>query len=424
MPRNSSSARKRIVSAALDLFSSQGFGSTTTKQIADLAGTNEVTVFRNFGSKHDLLLAVVEASGAFAYLPQAFGESVTEVDSLSEAVRRYSRERLQALEQLAELLRAFIGEAGQYSSERRHALGQELLKGTQEVARHFAAVIERAQIDPQVPPEKLIGLLNNLLFGYLITELTSEFQELWRDREEFLDSLVQLCLYGAMPSPEKQDSETSGLATLSPSPSKASTRSQPLESNVADLPAELVRKILQQAKKQGAQHYALAYLLFGAGLLAEEVLGLERSHHFCTPRQHLVQVAQGAVRHVPVNQWIAGKRYGSYGNNPLSQWLKSRKDDAAAIFITEQGLPLSASDLSILWQEATADLLTPENSQPCIEQARQTWCVEMLMKGMSPEDLSILSGRTIEQLQPYVRRARENVALERAIQLDRQPNKS
>jgi hypothetical protein len=64
-------------------------------------------------------------------------------------------------------------------------------------------------------------------------------------------------------------------------------------------------------------------------------------------------------------------------------------------------------------------MLTPEGQPLRIEQARHTWCVEMLVKGITLEDLSILSGWDTEQLQPFARRAREKAALERALQLNR-----
>ncbi|NES25792.1 MAG: TetR/AcrR family transcriptional regulator, partial [Symploca sp. SIO3E6] len=66
----------------------------------------------------------------------------------------------------------------------------------------------------------------------------------------------------------------------------------------------------------------------------------------------------------------------------------------------------------------TSELLISEEQPLFIEQARQTWCVEMLMKGIELEDLSILSGWDTNQLQPYARRAREKAALERALRLD------
>ncbi|MGL5870768.1 MAG: TetR/AcrR family transcriptional regulator, partial [Xenococcaceae cyanobacterium] len=46
-------------------------------------------------------------------------------------------------------------------------------------------------------------------------------------------------------------------------------------------------------------------------------------------------------------------------------------------------------------------------------------CVEMLLKGIELENLSILSGIEIEDLQIFARRAKEKSALEQAFRLDR-----
>lgn len=51
--------RTRILDAALDLFYQRGFDGTTTRAIAEGAGVNEVTLFRTFGSKQNIFLAVV-----------------------------------------------------------------------------------------------------------------------------------------------------------------------------------------------------------------------------------------------------------------------------------------------------------------------------------------------------------------------------
>jgi hypothetical protein len=116
-----------------------------------------------------------------------------------------------------------------------------------------------------------------------------------------------------------------------------------------------------------------------------------------------------------------GHRYGSYTINPLTQWLKTRKDDRPAIFINEGGRAMSEVEVRIRWQKIVAEIIAPSGHPPSIEQAPHTWCVEMLMRGMSQEGLSILTGCDREQLQPYVLRAQEKAALEQAIRLDRRP---
>jgi AcrR family transcriptional regulator len=51
----------RIVEAAVQLFSRQGFAGSTTFEIARLAGVSEVTVFRHFPRKKDLFWAATES---------------------------------------------------------------------------------------------------------------------------------------------------------------------------------------------------------------------------------------------------------------------------------------------------------------------------------------------------------------------------
>jgi len=160
------------------------------------------------------------------------------------------------------------------------------------------------------------------------------------------------------------------------------------------------------------------YVLFGAGLSPAEIVALERSHQISDANQHLLQITQGSIRQVPVNQWIMGKRYGSYTRNPLTQWLYSRKDDQLALFLNDAGMPISEGEIQERWQILTEGILTPEGQQPVIEQAQQTWCIEMLMKGIELEYLSILTGWDLIKLQPYAQRAREKLALEQAIRLD------
>ena len=188
---------------------------------------------------------------------------------------------------------------------------------------------------------------------------------------------------------------------------------------IIDLPANLVHTILQKAKKSSLRDYALIYVLFSAGLSATEIAKLEIVHQISDRDRYLLQVTQGSVRQVPINQSILGKRYGSYTRNPLTQWLKSRKDDRATLFLNDAEKPISEAEIQQRWQIVTAGLLTPEGQAPKIEQAQQTWCVEMLLKGMSLEDLSILTGRSLKQLKPYAQRAKEKLAIEQAIRRDR-----
>jgi AcrR family transcriptional regulator len=57
MGRWEPNARERLVIAAVDLFSEQGYDETTVAQIADRAGVTRSTFFRHFPDKRELLVA-------------------------------------------------------------------------------------------------------------------------------------------------------------------------------------------------------------------------------------------------------------------------------------------------------------------------------------------------------------------------------
>lgn len=396
------STRQRLINAAIELFAIQGVTETTTRQIAELAKVNEVTLFRHFGNKHGLLLAVISESPVFKELGEYLKLQANQTTSVHQALKDYCQDRLQALEKVPDLVRSVVGEAGNYPIENRQAIGRSLTQANHYVAEYLATVMEREQLHTHISAQKLASMLNIMLLGYAVIEFTSEFHELWQDRDEFLENLVALFL-------NKVTNPTCLTAIKTESSS---------HEKFIDLPANLVHLILQRAKKSSLRDYALIYVLFGTGLSAAEIANLERSHQINDPNQHLLQVTQGSIRQVPVNQRIMGKRYGSYTRNPLTQWLKNRKDDRSALFLNNYGLPISEAEIVEIWQMLTEGLLTPEGQQPVIEQVQQTWCVEMLMKGMTLEDMSILTGWNLTKLQLYARRAREKLALEQAIRLD------
>ncbi len=94
------STRKRLIQAALELFSAQGVSATTTRQIAEKAEVNEVTLFRNFGNKHGLLLAVLEESAAFKDLGESLVRRATPPGNVYQALKDYASDSLHALERV------------------------------------------------------------------------------------------------------------------------------------------------------------------------------------------------------------------------------------------------------------------------------------------------------------------------------------
>ena len=407
MPSPRKSTKTRLIEAALDLFAERGVTETTTKAVAERAQVNEVTLFRNFGNKYRLLLAVLEDSAVFAKLVHALVERANSKDNVADFLREYAEESLKTLAKAPDLVRSVVGEAGNYPVENRLALGKGLSEANRYVAEYLEDAIAAGDLSSTLTPEQIVNLLNFLLIGYFVIESTTEGYSFWDEENDFLDSIVSLFLQGS-------------FGNLEIIPTVTETRIVKVEpKQIEDLPASLVRSLFRKAKRTGKQEYALAYVLFGAGLSLEEVLSLERSHSIVEPKQHILQINYGVERQVPLNHWVMGFRYGSTTIDPLIQWLKSRKDDEPAIFINDASDAIAETELQTIWQQLTEDLLTPQGKIPQISQARQTWCIEMLMRGIELEDLSILSGMGIKQLEQYAQRARNKAALEAAANLDK-----
>ncbi|USB33157.1 TetR/AcrR family transcriptional regulator [Paenibacillus sp. YPG26] len=70
-------SKSRLMLAAIDLMAGKGYKSVATKEIASAAGVSEMTLFRNFGTKFNLLEQAVERYHYSVEMTQVFSENVT-----------------------------------------------------------------------------------------------------------------------------------------------------------------------------------------------------------------------------------------------------------------------------------------------------------------------------------------------------------
>ena len=108
--RSADLTKKRILAAA-ELFSARdGFQGATTREIARQAGVNEVTLFRHFRTREELLRATLD-QGCAAF--EALVEQSDDVwkDRLPEGLEHYVDEMYSVVRQREALVRAFVSEA-------------------------------------------------------------------------------------------------------------------------------------------------------------------------------------------------------------------------------------------------------------------------------------------------------------------------
>ena len=88
--------RDELLAAAAGVFAQHGFRGSTTRRIADAAGVNEITIFRQFGSKEALLreaMGFMTQSVGLATLPEVPVNPEAEVTGWSESFIQHLRLR-------------------------------------------------------------------------------------------------------------------------------------------------------------------------------------------------------------------------------------------------------------------------------------------------------------------------------------------
>lgn len=82
--RDKEARMRAMVDAAITLFAEEGYGPVSTRRIADLAGCSETLLFRYFGGKRGLLIAISEN-----FIEHGTSSSLPEFSDVNDCVRGY-----------------------------------------------------------------------------------------------------------------------------------------------------------------------------------------------------------------------------------------------------------------------------------------------------------------------------------------------
>jgi len=183
---------QRILDAAIRVFGRDGVSGATTREIARVAEVNEVTLFRYFKNKNELLRQVVLQS-AKRY-EQVFADASLEtVDDLRRTVWSYAETYAQKLRDNEDLVRTFMGEMKRHLKLCRRLF----VESAKPVREKFIAYLEAAQkahlvrkdLDPTIAADALTGML---MGGALRRPLTESAYSSRR----YVETCVELFLKG------------------------------------------------------------------------------------------------------------------------------------------------------------------------------------------------------------------------------------
>ena len=152
--------RNRILAAAARVYAQYGFRGATTRLIAAEAGVNEVTLFRTFGSKAELLQAMLQSqvtASAAPSLPNDIADPQRAITEWCEAVLQYLRGH-------AHIIRKTIAEA-----EERPDAACAACEGPNSAGSSLVLYIERLReaglADADADVDIAVSMFMSALFG-------------------------------------------------------------------------------------------------------------------------------------------------------------------------------------------------------------------------------------------------------------------
>jgi len=153
MARWEPGAKQRLVVAAVDLFTEQGYDDTTVAQIAERAGVTKSTFFRHFSDKRELLVAGQEtlsrllADGIAEAPPDA-----SPLEAVAAGLERASSSMGPANRELGPRLKAAVAASTELQE-------RDALKSVGLAAAMSAALIARGVPDPTAHLAAELGVL-------------------------------------------------------------------------------------------------------------------------------------------------------------------------------------------------------------------------------------------------------------------------
>lgn len=181
IPRGS--GRQRLLDAAEELFAEHGFAATTTRAIAERAGTSTGVVFYHFPSKEALLEALLAERSPRADLDSMLahhrGDPRTALARLADAIDETIEQRGEVLRimlrgedpESSDLLRGYVDGAVETLADYLHGeLGEHGLdeRRARAGARTFlsAVLFSRLLLGPADPDQYVADAVEVLLHGY------------------------------------------------------------------------------------------------------------------------------------------------------------------------------------------------------------------------------------------------------------------
>jgi len=188
--------QQKVLEAAIRLFAEKGYANTSTAEIALAAGVSEGTIFKHYGSKDRLLLAIILPFFR-EMLPQMVKEAVRETFSnqttLEEFLRSFIKNRAQFLAGNRDIFRVMFKELV-YNNELRNELKSY---AADQLPGALTPIVNKFRLRGELgdlPAETVLNLTATFLGGFFVSRFL--FMDRAAISEEEIEEAVRFILNG------------------------------------------------------------------------------------------------------------------------------------------------------------------------------------------------------------------------------------
>jgi AcrR family transcriptional regulator len=152
--------RNEILAAAAEVFAQHGFRGSTTRRIAEAAGVNEITIFRQFGSKEALISEAMKHmtdSAGLAPLPEIPSDPERELTEWSESFIKHLRLR-------SSIIRKTMGEIEE-RPEMSECASSVPIEASNELCKYLVALKRQGRTSEKFDPITAAAMLMGAIFS-------------------------------------------------------------------------------------------------------------------------------------------------------------------------------------------------------------------------------------------------------------------
>jgi len=193
--------RRKLLRAADAAFTELGFQSATTREIARRAGVNEVTLFRHFRTRLDLVRAVISET---LDAEVAFMESHHfDAEDLRAAISHYVEAYVRVVERREAVARIVIGEGHLLPKDIQERIISVVTLMKEQVANWLREGQRNGVVRPEIEPMGAVEVLRDALHSAVLRWSTFGCRSCPRD--VYLQTLIDIFVRGIeIAAPAKQ----------------------------------------------------------------------------------------------------------------------------------------------------------------------------------------------------------------------------